>query len=405
MCPVGHSNRNKSDKRFRVFRWNTQTFEMKKQVEIMESADKMKENVLVVDDEPCVLGLLVQLLSQEGYRCLTAKDGDTALGIFEVEPVPVAVFDILMPGLNGISLLKRIKKQKPFTEVIMMTGAADVSLAIEAMRLGARDYVLKPFNLTTLLSSIRRAFEYRRLLLESKEYHDTLEAKIREKTSELIEKNMRLQILILNTVTSLVYTLEAKDVHTQGHSKRVALLSSLMAKRMGFSVEEGEKIRLAGILHDIGKIGIREACLNKPGKLNEAEFNEIKEHPLISERILLPIEELQQIIPSIKHHHERYDGGGYPMGLRGEQIPMDARILAVADCYDAMTTDRPYRSALTNCQALDEIRNNAGRQFDPEVVSVFGEMREELAMMTNLSADDALLESSFSSDEGFSFGL
>jgi putative nucleotidyltransferase with HDIG domain len=351
--------------------------------------------ILIVDDEPCVLGLLSRLLTMEGYTCVCANNGRQALEMFRAEPIQVAILDILMPGVNGISLLKRVKQLKPFTEVVMITGAADVSLAIEAMRHGARDYVLKPFNLNTLLSSIQRAFKHRRQLLESKEYQDCLEVKIREKTSELIEQNLRLQLLIIHTVQSLVHTLEAKDTHTQGHSKRVAFLAVLIARRLGFAEEDGERLRLAGILHDIGKIGIREACLNKPGKLSVDEFEEVKQHPLISQRILEPIEEFQDIIPNIKHHHERFDGRGYPMGLKGDTIPLVARILAVADCYDAMTSDRPYRSALNSGQAMEEIRKNAGKQFDPDIVSVFSELKDELGMMTTLGTEDAFLESSF----------
>lgn len=362
------------------------------------SDPKEKASILVVDDEPCIRRLLAHFLTQEGFTCLVAEDGKNALKIIESEHIPVAIVDILMPGIDGMTLLKKLKRRKPFTEVIMITGAADVALAIEALRLGARDYVLKPFQLGTLLASIRRAFEYRRLFMESKEYHDHLEMKIREKTSELIEQNMRLQLHMINTVQSLVHTLEAKDKHTIGHSKRVALLAALTAKKLGYTEREVERLQLAGILHDIGKIGVREACLNKTGRLNEDEYNEIKEHPLISERILQPIEEFQVIIPQIKHHHERYDGGGYPLGLKGEEIPIDARLLAVADCYDAMTTDRPYRSALTSEEALEEMKNNAGKQFDPELLSVFFEMREKLEEITNLGEEDLFIESSSFSD-------
>jgi putative nucleotidyltransferase with HDIG domain len=317
------------------------------------------------------------------------------LEIIESQPVSVAVLDVLIPGIDGLTLLKKIKRMKPFSEVIMISGAADIALAIEAMRYGARDYVLKPFNLGALAASVRRSFQYRHRIMESKEYQDHLEMKIREKATELIEQNMQLQLLVINTVQSLVYTLEAKDKHTEGHSKRVALLAILLAKRLGYSDEEVEKLRLAGILHDIGKIGVREACLNKAGTLNDEEYDEIKEHPLISERILKPIEELREIIPHIKHHHERYDGRGYPCGLQGTEIPVDARILAMADSYDAMTTNRPYRSALSADEAMEEMKLNAGRQFDPQLVSVFVEMRKHVEAVMKSNVDEPSAELSF----------
>jgi putative two-component system response regulator len=353
--------------------------------------DRVK--ILIVDDEPCVRGLLTQFLSQEGYDCIAAEDGNRALNILERENIPVVLLDMLMPGLNGISLLQEVKKSKPLTEAIMVTGFTDIAKAVEAMRLGASDYVLKPFHLKTVLASVHRALENRRLLLESREYQDRLEEKIFEKTSELIEKNARLRLIMLNTVQSLVHTLEAKDKRTEGHSKRVALLAVLLAKRLGFPETSVEQLRLSGILHDIGKIGVREECLNKRGKLTGQEYDEIKKHPLISERILEPIEELREILPGIRHHHERYDGRGYPHGLKGEDIPQYARILAMADCYDAMTSDRPYRSALTVEKALKEMRVNAGKQFDPQLVPVFLDIRNGLEILRNLGDGDIVRES------------
>jgi putative nucleotidyltransferase with HDIG domain len=286
-----------------------------------------------------------------------------------------------------MTILEKIKSIRPFIEVIMISGAIDIYMAIKALRLGARDYVLKPFNLEALAESVRQAMAYRQRVMESRDYHDHLELKIREKASELIEQNMQLQLLMINTVQSLVYTLEAKDKHTEGHSKRVALLAALTAKQLGYSETEVERLRLAGILHDIGKIGVREACLNKAGELSDDEYEEVKEHPLISERILKPIEEFQDIIPHIKHHHERYDGCGYPSGLQGDNIPFDARILAMADSYDAMTTDRPYRAALTSEEAIVEMVNNSGSQFDPGLVSVFVAIQDQLEAVLRPDAD------------------
>lgn len=342
-----------------------------------------KKRVLIVDDESCVRELLAHFLSQKGYDCITAENGYCALDILRQDKIPLVISDIRMPGLDGLGLLQEVKRKEPFTEVIMATAHTETSTAIEAMRQGAHDYVLKPFDLNAVEASVQRALERRQLLIENKEYHDRLEEKVREKTSELVEKNSQLRLLFFNTIQSLVQSLEAKDKYTEGHSRRVAEMSSLMAERLLFSDEDVEKLKLAGILHDIGKIGVRETCLNKPGKLTDEEYEEIKLHPLISERILRPIEELQGILADIRHHHERFDGKGYPHGLRGEKIPLGARILAIADSYDAMTSDRPYRPALTPEKALVELEGNAGKQFDPQLIKVFFEMYDDTLALKN----------------------
>ncbi|MFQ6093088.1 MAG: HD domain-containing phosphohydrolase [bacterium] len=357
---------------------------------------KEKTTILIVDDEPCVREVLAQFLSQKGYGCVTAEDVQGALDTLKRECIPLVISDIRMPGLDGVALLQEVKKREPFTEVIMATAVSDTAKAIEAMRLGAYDYVLKPFNLSGIAASVQRALERRRLLLENEEYRDRLQEKVREKTSELVEKNVRLRLLFLNAIQSLVHTLEAKDKYTEGHSRRVAEIAALMARRLHFSNKDVERLRLAGILHDIGKIGVREAYLNKPGKLTAEEYDMIKQHPLISERILRPIEELQAILGDIKHHHERYDGGGYPCGLDGEKIPIGARILAVADCFDAMISHRAYRPALTPEQALEEMKNNAGKQFDPQLVTVFLEMYEELPQLRDESVGNRFSQGALS---------
>lgn len=333
--------------------------------------------ILIVDDESCVRQLLTQILTQEGYECLTAADGNEALNKLKQESISLIISDIRMPGLDGIGLLQEVKKKECFTEVIMATAVTETVQAIEAMRLGAYDYVIKPFDISTVSVCVRRALERRRLFLENKEYHDRLEEKVREKTSELVEKNVQLRLLLLNTIQSLVHTVEAKDTYTEGHSRRVAEMVDLLARHLHFSHDTVERIRLAGMLHDIGKIGVREACLNKPGRLTAKEYDEIQQHPLISERILSPIEALQHILPDIKHHHERFNGQGYPSGLKGEEIPIGARILSLADSFDAMTSNRPYRRALSLENTLREIKENAGRQFDPQLVAIFFEIQKE----------------------------
>lgn len=342
---------------------------------------KEKQHILIVDDESCIRQFLVQILSQAGFECIMAENGIDALEKLQQTSISLIISDIRMPGLDGIGLLKEIKKNHPFTEIIMATAVSETAKAVEAIKLGAYDYVMKPFDVNTVVASIQRALQKRQLLLENKEYHDRLEDKVRETTAELVEMNAQLRHLFLNTIQSLVHTLEAKDTYTEGHSRRVAEMVEVLARRLGFSDSEVERLHLAAILHDIGKIGVREACLNKPHKLTDAEFNEIKQHPLISERILKPIAELEDILPDIRHHHERYDGKGYPGGRKGGEIPIGPRILAVAYSYDAMTSDRLYRKALNICETLEELQRNIGKQFDPKIVTWFLSIHKELPQM------------------------
>jgi len=232
------------------------------------------------------------------------------------------------------------------------------------VRQGAYDYVTKPFNLGEVTLSVERALEKRRLELEIRDYQLHLEQKVEEQAQKI-------RTAFLNAITSLAYALEAKDKYTSGHSQRVAGISVAIAAELGLSKTEIEKIRLAGLIHDIGKIGVREAVLNKPGKVSAKEYQHILSHSDIGEHILTPIVEDEAILKAVRHHHERYDGRGYPDGLSGEQIPLGARILAVADAYDAMKSERPYRGAMSVETACAEIERGKGTQFDPEVVDAF----------------------------------
>lgn len=329
------------------------------------------EKILIVDDETSVREVLAQKLSREGYECVTSPSTADALRKMAEDNFPLILSDIKMVGKDGIELLREVKEREPDTQVIMVTAVVDAQRAVEAMKLGAYDYVTKPFDLEDVAISVKRALEKRRLIIENRQYQQTLERKVREKTKELSKRNRQIQLLLFNVIKTLAYTLEAKDRYTEGHSRRVAENAALMAQHLGLAKKDVENIRLAGMLHDIGKIGIREVSLNKPDRLTAEEYDEVKRHPLIAEHILEPIEELDGIIDNIKHHHERYDGKGYPSRLKGETIPLGARILAVADCFDAMTSVRPYRPALSVREVLKQIEDGAGSQFDPEIVKIF----------------------------------
>lgn len=329
------------------------------------------ERILVVDDEPDVREVLMLGLQALGYECDAASDANQAMQTLERTPYALMLSDIRMPQISGIQLLKYVNERWPDLAVIMVTALADRDTAVSTMRMGAYDFIVKPFELEEVGFSVARALEKRRLALEIKAYQAELERKVAERTRELVEKNQQLQQMLLGTIETMAITLQVRDEYTSHHSQRVAAYAVAMAEMLSLSTEEIEQVRLAALLHDIGKIGIRESVLHKKGTLTEEEFEHIKTHPLVAERILQPIKLLHEIIAPVKHEHEHYDGSGYPDQLRGEEIPLAARIIAVADAYDALTSDRPYRSALSAEHALEILRAGAGRVWDPQMVEVF----------------------------------
>lgn len=323
-----------------------------------------QDKILIVDDENSIRLLIRQHLTGEGYMCEEASSTEQALDRLADSGVALALVDIKMPGKSGIELLSEIKKLYSDTQVIMVTAVVDINTAIESVRKGAYDYITKPFNLEQMVLSVRRALEKRRLELQNVYYGKHLERMVEEQAKKI-------RVSFISAITALAYALEAKDKYTSGHSQRVSELSVAIASELGMSSNEVEKIRLAGLTHDIGKIGIRESILNKPGRLTEAEYQHIKSHPLRGEHILTPVAEDVDILAIVRHHHERYDGKSYPDGIGGEQIPIGARILAVSDSYDAMTSERPYRKALSANTACCEIEKGKGSQFDPLIADCF----------------------------------
>jgi len=340
-----------------------------------------KARILVVDDEARVREIISRKLADDGYHCLTAPDGNKALKLLKADQIDLVLLDINMPGKSGGTVLKEIRAKYPDTAVIMVTAIADAHTAISLMKSGAYDYVIKPVELNVLLVSLDRALEKRRLIIENRDYQLHLEQRIKEQTKKIRQS-------FLNSITSLAYALEAKDKYTHGHSERVTEIAVAIAQELALPQDTIEKIQLAGLLHDVGKIGVRESVLNKPGKLTDEEFDHVKSHSEMGERILRPIIEDKEILEMVRHHHERYDGAGYPDGLTSAQITKGASIvavaeayativsqgamaLAVADAYDAMTSDRPYRPAISPEAACAELKKGKGKQFNPTVVDAF----------------------------------
>ncbi len=321
--------------------------------------------ILIVDDEEAIRRLLRYKLSAEGYQCHEAGNAEQALQQLRSRAVDLMILDVKMPGKSGIEVLPEIRSSYPDTAVIMATVITDASLAVQCMKQGAYDYFAKPFNLDEVSLGVGRALERIRLERENRDYQHNLEQKVEEQARHIRQS-------FFNAITALVYALEAKDPYTSGHSQRVTTMSLEMARRMALSGEDVENIRLAGLIHDIGKIGVREAVLGKKNTLTEPEFEHIRYHCQLGEHILMPIMgDYREILRIVRHHHERFDGTGYPDGLAGNDIPLGARILAIADSYDAMTSERPYRQSLSPGVALAEIERCAGTQFDPGLAALF----------------------------------
>ncbi len=332
--------------------------------------------MLVVDDEEAIRFFLHKKLTEAGFACDQAEDGLQAIQRVEDDSYQLVICDIRLPDIDGLEILRRIRSFDEDIAVVMLTAVTDINVAIPALKAGASDYLVKPFNVDQLLLSVSRALEKRSLTLENRLYQQTLETRVVERTRELVKKNIDLSRLFLNTIESLIFTLEAKDMYTEGHSWKVALLAANTGRALGLDAAMVENLSLAGLLHDIGKIGVRDTILNKPSKLTTEEYLHIQQHPVVGERILRPLEPLKLVLPCVRHHHEWFNGKGYPDGLAGENIPIAARILTIADAYDAITSERAYRPARSRDEALSIVRGAAGTQFDPRHVEAFVAMME-----------------------------
>ena len=324
----------------------------------------MKENILIVDDE---LGVResFRMILQDKYNLLIHSEAEEALESVRKKRIEVALLDIRIPKMNGIELLKRIKEMDSGIQVVMVTGYATLETAVEAMRLGAFDYLYKPFDPEKLEDVVREGIRRRKLGI--KVSGDLKQLEIVKK-----DLNERLRKTHSSTVESLMAAVDAKDAYTSSHSEEVAKYAFFLVRELNLKLppEEEEIFRYTCSLHDIGKIGVSERILRKKGGLNKKEWEEVRKHPEIGVSILQPIKFLRKFLPMVLYHHERFDGTGYPEGRSDGDIPLLARILSVADTYHAMRSDRPYRLALDKEKALAELKKGAGTQFDPEVVKV-----------------------------------
>ncbi len=326
-----------------------------------------KYNFLVVEDELPVLRILTDILKLSPHINLiyTAEDGEKAFNIYKNNQIDVVVTDILMPRFTGLELLKKIRDYNPEAHVIVVSAYGNIENLKEAIRNGAYDYILKPFSVDEILFSINRVIEKLKLLEEKKNYVYSLEKAIEDTKSELENSFYDSLRVILNTI-------EVRDSYTLLHSQNVSIYSEKLAKKMGFSRKDLEKITIGAILHDIGKIGIPDAILLKPTKLKESEFEIMKQHPIIGQKILVPmIKDNSEVLEIITYHHERFDGTGYPVGLKGKNIPISARIVSIVEAFEVMYNGTVYSKPKNMDEIKAELLSNSGKQFDPEIVNLF----------------------------------
>ena len=337
------------------------------------------ERILVVDDEESIREIVSSMLTAAGYETAQAGSGATALSrLTSGEQYDLMLSDLMMADLDGLGLLERVKERYPDMPVIMVTAVHDISVALGSIRNGAYDYLLKPFEREQLLNTVRRALENRRLKLENRSYQVNLESLVTQKTGQLRQTMFDLERSYDITLEALGDALDLKDAETEGHSRRVTAFTIAIARAMGVPREQILIIARGAFLHDIGKMAIPDAILRKPGPLTEEERVIMREHCYRGYQILKKIPFLEEVAEIVYAHQECFDGSGYPRGLKGDAIPLGARIFAVADTLDAITSDRPYRRAQTVSAAREEILRWSGRQFDPTIVRIFVSMPDSI---------------------------
>jgi len=346
------------------------------------------ESILVVDDEEAIREVVSTMLESRGYRCTAVSNGRAAQEVVRKETPDLVLSDMIMPEMDGIKLLSWMREHDPEVPVIMVTAIHDISTALEAIRRGAYDYILKPFEKDQLYLGVGRALQHRRLVLENRNYQINLQQRVDEQTAQLQMAITQLEQSYDDTLEALGSALDLKDAETEGHCQRVTAFTISIAKAVAVPLSYLPVLARAAFLHDIGKMAIPDSILRKPGPLDNDEKTIMRTHCEIGYNVLTRIPFLRDAAEIVLAHQEFYDGTGYPRGLRGEQIPLGARIFSIADALDAMISDRPYRKALPMSHAREEVRRCAGTQFDPRIVEVFNTIPEQhwLELRENLGS-------------------
>lgn len=337
-----------------------------------EPGQKQSDWILVVDDDTSNLKIANRILSGEHLRVSCLKSGEDAIKFLQMNRPDLILLDVHMPGMDGFETLTALKKNEitAAIPVIFLTADDDTDMETRGLEAGAMDFIKKPFVPEVLLLRVRHTIDLIRL-------QSDLSLEVEKKTQEVLAQHEKLDRISMQIVTALSGAIDAKDTYTNGHSTRVADYSRRIASRAGFSEEEQSNIYMMGLLHDVGKIGVPDAIINKPGKLTDEEFAAIKKHPLMGAEILGNISEFPKLATGARWHHERYDGKGYPDGISGQDIPIEARIIAVADSYDAMSSKRSYREVLPQTYIHNEMEKGKGTQFDPVFAKIMLEMMDE----------------------------
>jgi len=334
------------------------------------SQEQTKPRLLIVDDESAVRGVLHDLLD-DLYDCAEASSAEEAIDKLLRTSYELVISDITMSGMSGLEMIPHIKHISPDTVIVMISGMQTMESAINAMRLGAYDYLMKPFDLRQVEAAIERAHHHHELIVAKQRYENHLEELVEHRTAELDDALASVETAYRSTLQALTAALEARDAETHGHSERVVTFSMRLGREYGLNAAELKALEFGSLLHDIGKIGVPDAILRKPAKLTDEEWIRMREHPTHGQQILRGIKFLEGAARVVAQHHEKWDGSGYPLGLKGEDIDICARIFAVADAFDAITSDRVYRKGRPYEAAVAELDEWADRQFDPKIVAAF----------------------------------
>lgn len=344
---------------------------------------KEEPHILIIDDDENIVSILEKWISLK-YPCKALSSSRKGLEELKTGKYALCLLDLNMPSLSGFELLEEIRKSDSIdTAFTIITGNGAADDVIRAMRLGADDYILKPFKFDDLGLSIERALKTYELKQENIRYRAKLESEVEKKTKEIRQS-------YLEIIQAFVSSIEIKDINTAGHSKRVSDIGVMLAAEMDFSNREIQHVRVGGLLHDIGKIGISDYILMKEGPLTQEEFARIRQHPVHGYNILKGIESVEYLIPYIYSHHERYDGTGYPQGLKGDKIPLEGRLLCLADSLDAMTSNRSYKKGKSPDEAYKEVLRNSGTQFDPRIVDIFCKLWEKNILQAYLEKNKGI---------------
>ena len=335
-----------------------------------------KAHLLIVDDEAEVRGVLRDLLC-DTYDCGEAASAEEALQLLAMDRFQLVISDITMSGMSGLEMIPQVKEISPDTVIVMISGMQTIESAINALRLGAFDYLMKPFDLRQAEAAVSRALNHHELIVAKRRYENELEELVAQRTAELDEALGSLENAYRSTLKALTAALETRDAETHGHSERVVTFSLRLGREYGLTSNEMKALEFGSLLHDIGKIGVPDAILRKPAKLTDEEWIRMREHPMHGQQILRGIKFLEGAARVVAQHHEKWDGSGYPLGIKADDIDICARIFSVADAFDAITSDRVYRQGRSYDAAAAELDEWSGRQFDPKVVEAFHRVPQE----------------------------